>query len=404
MAAQAPPSAEVSGRKPCQEVVVDELVEIVSPFICSPKGLRADFAQNYDENYDADFAQILVGMWEQLQAKKKNLSFETLVVKEIFRKVRAQKQWEMDEEQSTKWIEVMTNRFRTMAKHLSMAKSQNTKLIDEAIDVEKDEGTDKDSDSDVALAECRTYLAGWDPELKMAWRLDTSTDGQRPQWAIEVVIPEGAEDSDPVLAVFENGGSMQISSRTCGEQRRADKQDKQDKRGPYWTGETQHGEKVIVSRRMDAGVLHYMVLDPTGPLMQAKSDALGDEKKTLEVVIGIATMYCKGVLWMANRGILQGHGYYHAEIAKQYNRGEPARSALRKRKQPADEDDAPEKAPERAAKKKAAPEPKKEKHVSFKETPEKPAKASAAKKILQDAKKAKPNPHPDLFSDDELPI
>ena len=115
-------------------------------------------------------------------------------------------------------------------------------------------------------------------------------------------------------------------------------------------------------------------------------------------------MYCKGVLWMANRGILQGHGYYHAEIAKQYNRGEPARSALRKRKQPADEDDAPEKAPERAAKKKAAPEPKKEKHVSFKETPEKPAKASAAKKILQDAKKAKPNPHPDLFSDDELPI
>ena len=62
MAAQAPPSAEVSGRKPCQEVVVDELVEIVSPFICSPKGLRADFAQNYDENYDADFAQILVGM------------------------------------------------------------------------------------------------------------------------------------------------------------------------------------------------------------------------------------------------------------------------------------------------------------------------------------------------------
>ena len=273
-------------------------------------------------------------------------------------RARQQAKWKdfvlPDEE--TSWDRVMARRLMTLCRHFAQGHRQGRTWALEIMEDEggkevnklgkentekkekekPDEKKEKDKDKDIAMDKDKEQWFFWDPEGKVAWR----QIGEQKTASKEVIVPDGAKETDCMMAVWSNGDKWEVPSVTVSdwvvmtgavvktkkgmlteedhekhlkekhlkEKHLKEKPKEKPKENPkcikrkkdirrntiYWTGETKQKKKLEIKGREDRGRLMVLNEDKR-MILGVKVEVFGgSDERAAEFLQPLAVSYQDG--------------------------------------------------------------------------------------------------------------
>ena len=165
--------------------------------------------------------------------------------------------WSMNSVQREDWLETLTRRIRNMTQNVQQAVWRRPTWIQNELPfMAPDAKNDDVTAGEASEASAKANFYGYDSEINLAWR---ATPGAKHKDISQPLkVEDGANDSDPVFATWEDGDSHVVPGLTAGQLKNisASQAPTAKGSGTLWSGEhipTKH--KLTINQKVDRTLL-----------------------------------------------------------------------------------------------------------------------------------------------------